>query len=141
MLQQIEKCATNKQWLEDNLIRQSEKPKNVNPVITTAEIYKRRDDVQFSSAAIMNKPKPKPKTEVPPPAEAPKEEKAEETEPEITEMDVGTSIGWQPEDIRLELTCLDSCRLNITNSKSRCIIRSSSGSYHRHMTSVVGANE
>ncbi|KAJ9109958.1 hypothetical protein QFC20_003158 [Naganishia adeliensis] len=84
----IEKCATNKQWLEDNLIRQSEKPKNVNPVITTAEIYKRRDDVQFSSAAIMNKPKPKPKTEVPPPAEAPKEEKAEETEPEITEMDV-----------------------------------------------------
>lgn len=73
-----------------------EKAKNVNPVITTAEIYKRRDDVQFTSAAIMNKPKPKPKTEVPPPTtEAPKQEKTdvemegEEQEPKITEMDVG----------------------------------------------------
>lgn len=95
-VEQIEKCATNKQWLEDNLIRQSEKPKNVNPVITTAEIYKRRDDVQFSSAAIMNRPKPRPKTEVPPPtSEAPKQEKTdadmegEDAEPQVTEMDVG----------------------------------------------------
>ncbi|KAJ9121779.1 hypothetical protein QFC22_002401 [Naganishia vaughanmartiniae] len=91
----IELCATNKQWLDDNLYRQMEKAKNVNPVITTAEIYKRRDDVQFTSAAIMNKPKPKPKTEVPPPTtEAPKQEKTdvemegEEQEPKITEMDV-----------------------------------------------------
>lgn len=66
----IEKCATNQKWLEDNLVRQSEKPKNVNPIITSKEILARRDDVQFSSAGTMNIPKPKvTKTE-----EAPKKE-------------------------------------------------------------------
>lgn len=58
---QIEKCATTQQWLDDQLARQAEKPKNVNPVITSTEMNKRREDVIYTSAAIMNKPKPKPK--------------------------------------------------------------------------------
>lgn len=99
----IEKCATNQKWLEDQLVRQSERAKNVDPIIASSEIYKRRDDVQFSSAGIMNRPKPKPKVETAPPSgtatpqnEPAKEEKADvdmdaQPEPEVQEMDVGES--------------------------------------------------
>ncbi|KAL1405990.1 adenyl-nucleotide exchange factor sse1 [Vanrija albida] len=59
----IEKAANTLSWLENQLVRQSEKPKNVNPVITSDEINKRKDDVTFTCAAIMNKPKPRVKTE------------------------------------------------------------------------------
>jgi heat shock protein 4 len=77
---QIEKAALAQQWLEDQLFRQSEKPKNVDPVITSVDINKRKDDVQYSCASIMNRPKPKVSTTT----EAPKEEPAPTTE----EMDV-----------------------------------------------------
>lgn len=79
----IEKCATNQQWLEDNLFRQSERVKNRDPVITSSEILKRRDDVEITGASIMNKPKPKPKVTTEDPASGkntpppPKEEKAD----------------------------------------------------------------
>jgi len=43
------------------LARQAEKAKNVNPVITSAEMNKRREDVVYTCAAIMNRPKPRPK--------------------------------------------------------------------------------
>ncbi|KAK4684241.1 hypothetical protein P7C73_g5950, partial [Tremellales sp. Uapishka_1] len=88
----IEKCATTQQWLDDMLARQAEKPKNVNPVITSAEMLKRRDDVVYTSAAIMNKPKPKtssaPDSGAQTPKEEPKESKKEQPEAEIEEMDV-----------------------------------------------------
>lgn len=89
---QIEKCATNAQWLDDGLARQAERPKNVKPIIASADILKRRDDTVFTCAAIMNRPKPRapkaPTTETPAQeAEEPKEEK-EEGGPTVEEMDV-----------------------------------------------------
>jgi heat shock 70kDa protein 4 len=95
---QIEKCATIQQWLEDQLARQSEKAKNVNPIITSSEINKRKEDVVYTCAAIMNRPKPKPKVTDSTPAsgqQTPKEEPkkddkmdVEEGGPSIEEMDV-----------------------------------------------------
>jgi heat shock protein 4 len=71
------------------LARQAEKPKNVNPVITSAEMLKRRDDVTFTCAAIMNRPKPKAKTTEAPKEEPKKEEPTgEDGGPTIEEMDV-----------------------------------------------------
>jgi heat shock protein 4 len=98
---QIEKCATIQQWLDDQMARQAEKPKNVNPVVTSAEMLKRRDDVVYTCAAIMNRPKPRPKPTESQPAsgtqtpsggeQAKKEDKMdveEEGGPSIEEMDV-----------------------------------------------------
>jgi heat shock protein 4 len=96
---QIEKCATTQQWLDDRMARQAEKPKNVNPVITSAEMLKRRDEVVYTCAAIMNRPRPKPKvtesqpgsgTQTPAQDQSKKEEKmdVEEGGPSIEEMDV-----------------------------------------------------
>ncbi|KAJ7176556.1 heat shock protein 70 family [Mycena filopes] len=45
----VEKVATVQKWLEDQIVRQAESPKNVEPVLKTAEIGKKRDE-----------PKPKP---------------------------------------------------------------------------------
>lgn len=93
---QIEKCATTQQWLDDKLARQAEKPKNVNPVITSTEMNKRREDVVYTSAAIMNRPKPK--TKAPEPTQTPNQEPKkdegdvdmgkDEGGPTIEEMDV-----------------------------------------------------
>lgn len=83
----IEKCATNQKWLEDNLVRQSERSKNVDPVIQSTEILSRRDDVQFTSAGIMNRPKPKvAKTETPTPA------KEEEAKKDDVDMEEGKEV-------------------------------------------------
>ncbi|KAK1925442.1 putative heat shock protein [Papiliotrema laurentii] len=92
----IEKCATTQQWLDDQLARQAEKPKNVNPVITSAEMNKRREDVVYTCAAIMNRPKPKPKVESTPASgqQTPKEDakkddmEVEQDGPSVEEMDV-----------------------------------------------------
>ncbi|WVQ82723.1 hypothetical protein IAT38_004855 [Cryptococcus sp. DSM 104549] len=81
----IEKCATTQQWLDDYLARQAEKPKNVNPVITSAEMNKRREDVVYTSAAILNRPKPKVTQTQEPPKEEPK---ADQPEAQVEEMDV-----------------------------------------------------
>lgn len=56
----VEKCATVQQWLEDQNARQVEKPKNVDPVLTTAEMAKKREEIIFFATPIMTKPKPKP---------------------------------------------------------------------------------
>ncbi|VDC07564.1 unnamed protein product [Peniophora sp. CBMAI 1063] len=56
----VEKCATVQQWLEDQSVRQSEKPKNVDPILTSAEIEKRRDEIIYHATPILSKPKPKP---------------------------------------------------------------------------------
>ncbi|KAL0581470.1 adenyl-nucleotide exchange factor sse1 [Marasmius crinis-equi] len=56
----VEKVATVQKWLEDQLIRQTEKPKYVDPVLTTAEIGKKRDEIIYFATPILTKPKPKP---------------------------------------------------------------------------------
>ncbi|KAG2365390.1 heat shock protein 70 family [Suillus spraguei] len=56
----VEKCATVQKWLDDQNARQAEKPKNVDPVLTCAEIGKKREDVIYFAIPILTKPKPKP---------------------------------------------------------------------------------
>ena len=56
----VEKCATVQKWLEDQIARQSERAKNVDPVLTSAEVLKRRDEVVYFASPIMGRPKPKP---------------------------------------------------------------------------------
>lgn len=56
----IEKVATIQKWLEDQNVRQSERPKNVDPILTSADIEKKRDELIYFAVPILTKPKPKP---------------------------------------------------------------------------------
>jgi heat shock protein 4 len=56
----VEKVATIQKWLEDQNVRQNERPKNVDPVLTSAEIEKKRDELIYFAIPILTKPKPKP---------------------------------------------------------------------------------
>jgi heat shock protein 4 len=56
----VEKCANIQKWLEDQIVRQAERPKDVEPVLTEAEIARKRDEVIYFATPIMSKPKPKP---------------------------------------------------------------------------------
>ncbi|KAH9839052.1 HSP70-domain-containing protein [Rhodofomes roseus] len=69
----VEKCATIQQWLEDQIARQSERPKDVDPVLTAADVLKRKDEIIYFATPILTRPKPKPpKTETPSGTETPK---------------------------------------------------------------------
>ena len=59
----VEKCATVQKWLEDQNVRQSERAKNVDPVLTAAEVLKKKDEIIYFATPILTKPKPKPKVE------------------------------------------------------------------------------
>ncbi|KJA18353.1 hypothetical protein HYPSUDRAFT_45369 [Hypholoma sublateritium FD-334 SS-4] len=91
----VEKVATVQKWLEDQNVRQNERPKNVDPVLTSAEIEKKRDEVIYFAIPILTKPKPKPvvtpgtqtpKTETPAPEAEVPPPAAEDKGP--SEMDV-----------------------------------------------------
>ncbi|KAL1680446.1 heat shock protein 70 family [Schizophyllum commune] len=96
----VEKVATVQKWLDDQIVRQSERPKNVDPVLTTAEIGKKRDEVIYFATPILTKPKPKPPvvpgagsgTQTPkgeaPKTETPQPEKKDEGAQGPSEMDV-----------------------------------------------------
>ncbi len=89
----VEKCATVKQWLDDQLARQAERQKNVDPVLTSAEMSKKRDEIVYFATPILTRPKPKPKVETPTPGtETPKNEQQPPPAPEKDngppEMDV-----------------------------------------------------
>lgn len=56
----VERCATEQQWLDDMSARQLEKPKTTNPILTSAEILRRRDELIYFATPILSKPKPKP---------------------------------------------------------------------------------
>jgi heat shock protein 4 len=56
----VEKVATIQKWLEDQTVRQSERPKDMDPVLTSAEIEKKRDELIYFAIPILTKPKPKP---------------------------------------------------------------------------------
>ena len=62
----VERAATTQKWLDDQIARQAERAKSVDPVLTSAEILKKRDDLIYFATPIFNKPKPKPKAETPP---------------------------------------------------------------------------
>ncbi|KAF8626810.1 hypothetical protein AX17_006467 [Amanita inopinata Kibby_2008] len=77
----IEKVATVQKWVEDQIARQVEKPKNVAPVLTSGELLKRRDEVIYFATPIMTKPKPKPPV-VPPTSGTGSGTQTPKTEPE-----------------------------------------------------------
>ena len=62
----VERAATIQKWLDDQIARQAERPKNVDPVLTSEEINKKKDELIYFATPIFNKPKPKPKVETPP---------------------------------------------------------------------------
>ena len=59
----IEKCATVQKWLEDQIVRQSERAKNVDPAFTAVEVLKKKDEIIYFATPILTKPKPKPKVD------------------------------------------------------------------------------
>lgn len=62
----VEKCATVQKWLEDQIARQAERPKNEDAVLKVADIVKKREEVIYFAIPILTKPKPKPvKVETP----------------------------------------------------------------------------
>lgn len=56
----VEKCATIQKWLDDQIARQAERPKSDDPVLKTADILKRREELIYFAVPILTKPKPKP---------------------------------------------------------------------------------
>ena len=76
----VEKVATIQKWLGDQKARQDERPKNVDPILTSAEIEKKRDEVIYFAIPILTKPKPKPPV-IPSGTGTPKEEKKDDKTP------------------------------------------------------------
>ena len=69
----VEKCATVQKWLEDQIVRQSERPKNVEPVLKSADALQKRDEIIYFATPILSRPKPKPpKVDTPQGTETPK---------------------------------------------------------------------
>ncbi|KAI0948941.1 hypothetical protein AcW1_008676 [Taiwanofungus camphoratus] len=56
----VEKCATVQKWLEDQVARQSERPKDVDPVLTSEDVLKKRDEIIYFATPILTRPQPKP---------------------------------------------------------------------------------
>ena len=56
----VEKCATVQKWLEDQIVRQTERAKNVDPVLLAADINSKRDEIIYFATPILTRPKPKP---------------------------------------------------------------------------------
>ena len=55
----VEKVATIQKWLEDQTVRQSERPRDTDPILTSSEIEKKRDELIYYAIPILTKPKPK----------------------------------------------------------------------------------
>ena len=56
----VEKISKAQTWIENKEERQSMQHKYEEPVITSAEIRKQRDEIVYFATPILNKPKPKP---------------------------------------------------------------------------------
>lgn len=56
----VEKAATIQKWLDDQIARQSERPKNVDPVLKGADILKKKDEIIYFATPILSKVRPKP---------------------------------------------------------------------------------
>ncbi|KAJ7905050.1 heat shock protein 70 family [Mycena leptocephala] len=88
----VEKVATVQKWLEDQIVRQAESPKNVEPVLKTAEIGKKRDDPPVIPGGTPGTQTPKSGKDTPDPTADAKTEadgaKAEAEAPGPSEMDI-----------------------------------------------------
>jgi heat shock protein 4 len=70
------KCDTVSAWMYDMLDKQGGLAANVDPIVTSEQIYSKNKEVNDTVSPIMHKPKPKPKVE------EKKEEAADETKEE-----------------------------------------------------------
>jgi len=70
-------------YLHDQMIKQDSAPKHADPVITAADIQKRKADLEKLASSVLNKPKPRPKVE----EKKPEEKKPEEKKPEEKKAD------------------------------------------------------
>ncbi|KAF9234284.1 Hsp70 protein-domain-containing protein [Melanogaster broomeanus] len=55
----VEKCATIQKWLEDQIARQAERPKNQDGVLKPVDILKKKDEIIYFAIPILTQPKPK----------------------------------------------------------------------------------
>ncbi|KAF9232563.1 heat shock protein 70 family [Melanogaster broomeanus] len=55
----VEKCATIQKWLEDQIARQAERPKNQDGVLKPVDVLKKKDEIIYFAIPILTKPKPK----------------------------------------------------------------------------------
>jgi heat shock protein 4 len=56
----VEKAVLMQQWLDDQMARQAEKPKNTDPILKAEDVMKKRDELIYFATPLMSKPKPKP---------------------------------------------------------------------------------
>ncbi|KAF7782951.1 hypothetical protein Agabi119p4_2327 [Agaricus bisporus var. burnettii] len=55
----VERVAVIQKWLDDMSVRQAERRKDVDPVLTSEQVTKKRDEIIFFATPILTKPKPK----------------------------------------------------------------------------------
>jgi len=75
----VEKAATIQKWLDDQIARQSERPKNVDPVLKGVDILKKKDEIIYFATPILSKPKPKPVKVEPTPTGTPQPQSGTQT--------------------------------------------------------------
>ncbi|KAH8916751.1 heat shock protein 70 [Atractiella rhizophila] len=94
----IETVANAQKWMQDIMAKQSERPKDQDPVVTVKDLVKKREDVTFTCTPILSKPKPKTAeptpTSTPPPKEEKKEEKPQNGD---VDMDFAGAEGEKPD--------------------------------------------
>jgi len=56
----LQECDTLEKWLNDTMAKQDHLPKHEDPLITCAEMNRKKVELEKFSWAILNKPKPKP---------------------------------------------------------------------------------
>lgn len=74
----VEKAATIQKWLGDQIAKQAERPKNVDPVVTVEQISKKRDELIYFATPILSRPKPKPKVETAAPTPTPEQQQQQQ---------------------------------------------------------------
>jgi len=79
----LQECGNVEKWINEQMSKQDKLAKHADVVITCADIFKKKTELDRFASAIMNKPKPKPKPEEKKPEEKkPEEQKPEEKKPE-----------------------------------------------------------
>jgi len=79
----VDECKKAETWLNTEMSKQDKLQKHVDPIITVAEINKKKVELEKFATPILNKPKPKPKEE--PKKEEPKKEETKPAEGEKKE--------------------------------------------------------
>ena len=86
----VEKVATIQKWLDDQIVRQAERPKNEEPVLTTVDLAKKRDEIIYFATPILSKPKPKAVVTPPPTQNGTQTPRTDTPDPAAQAADGGT---------------------------------------------------